>query len=225
MQPASVAVPKEEIVTCAACEAEFDANMPERMRLFQHLHRQEQLHIWDTCAFLLEYFEDYPVADLYPTPWKDEPSETHFCSEECEHAYLYAGDFQYRDCEACGRMVCQQNPANGWMCQFREHADLGDICLRCYETEILKNGQPRSDFEDAQIKGGMFFNGGNPEPKAKGFDTVDGFDHFYVTGADTARRYNSRALELIDRRHKVLTAYESLGIGGSEGFITMMAKR
>lgn len=221
----AIVIPPVELATCTACETEFDVNAPERMRIFQKLHAEEQMHMWP-CDFLLTGFDDHAVvSELYPTPWVDKPKEAWFCSEQCETDYLYTGDFQYRQCGECSRMVCQQNPSNGWMWQFREHAELGDICLRCYESEILRNGQPRCDFESDHIGGGMFFNGGNPEPKAKGFREVPGFRNFYVTGSDTARRYNAEAIELIDRHYKVITCYESLAIGGLEGFITMMAKR
>ncbi len=71
----------------------------------------------------------------------------------------------------------------------------------------------------------MFFSHGNPEPRARGFEEVDGFQHYYVRSNDDACRYNSRALELIDSDHAVITGYESLAIGGLEGFVTMLARK
>lgn len=102
--------------------------------------------------------------------------------------------------------------------QFRDHADLGWICLRCYQNEILDNGQPRTDYEGSRIHGGMFFSYGNPESRARGFDAVDGFSDYFVNSRTAAERYNSKTLALVDSGHVVLTAYERLAIGGLEGY-------
>lgn len=48
---------------------------------------------------------------------------------------------------------------------------------------------------------------------------------YFVNGAESAKRYNRKALELVDSGNKVLTAYERLAIGGLEGYITMMSKQ
>jgi hypothetical protein len=173
--------------------------------------------------------ESYPrmpglYAELFDTPWEQSPRTVWFCSDRCEESYCFSGDFEYSFCDCCGRKVCSQNPSNGWQVQYRSHRELGEVCLRCYEEEITKNGQPRSDFEGNQILGGMFFSWGNREPVAAGFDEVEGFSDCYITNHDSARRYNSHALGLVNSGHKVLTAYERMGIGGTEGYITMMSK-
>lgn len=212
------------IEECASCERRFDLNFPARMKRYQKLHRQEQLHLWP-CGFLeREFYQLGSFYELYDMPWDNAPCEVFFHSEECEEAYLRSGSFDYTECESCGRMVCEQNPANGWMVQFRDHADLGYICLKCYETEILENGQPYSDFEGSKISGGMFFSGDNHEPRDAGFDEVPDFVDYFVNGSDRARQYNRHALSLIDSGHKIITGYERLAIGGLEGYITMFKK-
>ncbi|MBI4446884.1 MAG: hypothetical protein HY645_13385 [Acidobacteria bacterium] len=163
-------------------------------------------------------------AELYDTPWQEQPRTAWFCSDACEEAYTSSGSFDYDWCDGCNRQICGQNPGNGWHVQFREHEELGYVCLRCYETEILENGQPRSDFEGSRIKGGMFFSHGNEEPKRTGFEEVSGFDDYFVATTQEAKKYNSHALSLIDHGRKVLTAYERMAIGGLEGYVTMMAK-
>jgi len=162
-------------------------------------------------------------AELYDTPWEDEPRHVWFCSDECEDAYCNSGSFEYILCEGCYRKVCEQNPRNVWHLQFRDHPELGYICLRCYQDEILKNGQPRSDFEDDKIRGGMFFSYGNLEPKKVGFEEVQGFTNYFVRDAYSIRRYNSQALKRIDNGQKVGTAFERIGLW-LEGYITMMSK-
>lgn len=163
-------------------------------------------------------------AELFDTPWEKSPRMAWFCSDECEQAYCSSGEFDYLICEACARRVCEQNPHNGWHIQFRHNENLGYICVRCYQDEILKNGQPRADLESGSIYGGMFFSWGNTEPKDAGFQEVAGFRDYFVEGLESARKYNTHALSLIDGKCNVLTAFDRLAIGGLEGYITMMAK-
>ena len=115
-------------------------------------------------------------------------------------------------------------PANGWHAQFRHHVSVGDICLRCYEAEILKHGQSRDDFLRSGIAGGMFFSRGNLEPKAAGFHEFPEFSGYFVSDQQHARSYNQHALALLDFGEQVLMAHETLAIGGLEGYITMMAR-
>lgn len=213
-----------KLAECDSCDREFDLNFPARMQRYQKLHRREQMHFWP-CVFLTRKY--YPIgsfAELYDTPWESSPRRVFFHSDECEEAYTRSGSFDYIDCEGCGRTVCEQNPRNGWMAQFRDHADLGYVCLKCYETEILENGQPRVDFQGNRIGGGMFFSGDNHEPLNTGFESVPDFTDYFVNSSEEAARYNRHALDLFDTGQKVLTAYERLAIGGLEGYITMMSK-
>lgn len=124
----------------------------------------------------------------------------------------------------CTVNFAPQNPADGGHTQYRNHSDLGEICLRCYQDEVLKSGQPRSDFEGERVRGGMFFSSGNREPLAAGFEEVDGFRDFCVIGQADARKYNRHTLALIDASAQVMTAYERMAIGGLEGYITMLAR-
>jgi hypothetical protein len=207
---------------CACCELEHDVTEDEATA---EAHRS-QLHF----PFVRYCPENEPkmpgfYRELYPTPWEDVPREVWFHDEDCEEYYCRTGDFQYHFCESCEREICQQNPSNGWMWQFREQADLGDVCLRCYESQILEHGQPRSDYEEpGKIKGGMFFGYGNGEPKATGYAEVGGFDFFFARDPDQASAYNLKALELIDSGQQVLTAYERMAIGNLEGYLTLMAR-
>lgn len=175
----------------------------------------------DSCD---EEIKDLPYSrlDVYDTPWDGTPREVNFCCEKCEESYLSPGDFNYYECEDCGRLVCYQNPRNGWHTQFRNHAEHGFVCLQCYEKHILEEGQPEEDFHDGQIKGGMFFDVGNPEPKTKGWIEEK---TWFIGSSMKAKEYCAEAMELIAEGCRVLTAFEKLGIGGSEGTVTMMVKK
>lgn len=212
------------IERCASCERRFDVNFAERMEYFQKLHHSEQSHLWP-CSFLQRrYYPTGMTAELFGTPWDEKPRVVFFHSEECEEAYCRSGSFDYVDCESCGRLVCEQNPANGWHWQFRDHSEIGYVCLRCYEKEVLENGQPASDFVSGSIRGGMFFSSDNHEPTDAGFAEVPGFETYFISSEGDALRYNAYALALTKDGHKVVTGFERLAIGGLEGYVTMFMK-
>ena len=41
---------------------------------------------------------------------------------------------------------------------------------------------------------------------------------------ESVKRYYEKAIELIDKGHKVVVAYESMAIGGLEGYVTLLKK-
>jgi hypothetical protein len=177
-------------------------------------------------------------VDTYDTPFDKLPQTVWVCkckpslgkgygrvyAEDClelmtDHSW---GDFRYFDCPVCGRFICEQNPRNGWHVQYREYPyESGEqICLRCYEETILEDGHEREVFEAGQIPG-MFFSHGNPEPIEAGYEIVEDFDHYHVGNPQPVL---DKAIELINTGHKVVIGYESMAIGGLEGYITMFSK-
>jgi len=141
------------------------------------LDRADRLDVRCDCCwerFARGRFTHY----VYETPWDEEETEKHFCSEECEEAYLYTGDFSYFLCERCLREICSQNPSNGWHIQYREY-DGEIICLKCYQEAILKDGVEREKLEKGIIPG-MFFSWDNREAKEAGYREVLGFTNFYI---------------------------------------------
>jgi hypothetical protein len=165
----------------------------------RQLHTFQDGHFWP-CATAYKFYEPrHHEMKLYDTPWEKAPRLAFFHDDECAEPYIHADSFGYRDCESCGRTICQQHPGNGWQWQFREHEDLGEICLKCYQDEILENGQPASDFHGNKIKGGMFFSTFNPEPPEAGLQPIHGFDHFFVNDGRSAEPYNITAPELISQ--------------------------
>jgi hypothetical protein len=119
-------------------------------------------------------------------------------------------------------MICEQNPRNGWMTQYRfwPDDDGEQICLRCYEAEILENGLPRKMFEDGKLPG-MFFSSSNCEPLEAGFQIDDRVNN---TKAPPAEPICDIALEHFDKGHKVVIGYESMAIGGLESYVTLFWK-
>lgn len=171
--------------------------------------------------------------DLYDHPFDDESRHIYICDDiagEYSGGYNHCferlfdhswGDFRYFTCEGCQRVICEQNPSNGWMTQYRM-VDDDQICLRCYERDILENGMPREQFAEGSI-GGMFFSGDNHEPLGAGYEQV--LHREYITGSQSARVFCDKAMELIDSGHKVVVGFESMGIGGSEGYVSLFAKK
>jgi len=81
----------------------------------------------------------------------------------------------------------------------------------------------RDKLEAGQIPG-MFFSHGNPEPKEAGYFELPGYTEFFIKDPGSVEEFRSKALEMIDRGFKVVIGYERLGIGGGEGYVTLLAK-
>jgi hypothetical protein len=158
----------------------------------------------------------------YDTPWDKEPVAKLFCSDDCGDTYMYEEPWAYFMCSRCDREISEQNPRNGWHIQYRDY-DGQMTCLKCYQDLIVENGVEREKLEEGFIPG-MFFSFGNPEPLEAGYREVEGFRNFYVAGKSSADRFRSKALELMDQGKKVVIGYESMGIGGGEGYVTLMGK-
>ena len=174
--------------------------------------------------------EMYEVA-LYDSPFGDEPHIEYLCKAKPDY-YEYAenclevlydtswADFRYFTCVGCGREVCRQSPGNGWMGQVRV-VDDEEICLRCYEEHILEHGIDREAFEAGRLEG-MFFSGDNHEPLDAGYTEI--LHNIFINSTESARRVCQAAIEFIDSGDKVVVGYESLAIGGSEGYISLFVK-
>ena len=129
-------------------------------------------------------------------------------------------DFRYFDCEGCTRTICEQNPSNGWHTQYRIVGECTQICLKCYEEQLMENGVDREDIEDGRLPG-MFFSHGNPEPLAAGYEPHG--DRF-VNSTDRADAVRREVLDLMDSGRQVVIGYESMAIGGLEGTVSLHSK-
>jgi hypothetical protein len=162
-------------------------------------------------------------AEVYEAPWDVNTTEFNFCSDECREAYLYEGDFSYFTCDVCGREICEQCKSNGWHIHYRDDEVTGGrICLRCYEEDAMANGLARGTFEEGTLAG-MFIN--EDDLTSNGWQVVEEYESYFVNGKDSAKGYCDVALEYIDKGYKVMTGYSRLGLGGGEGYVTMLIKK
>jgi hypothetical protein len=159
----------------------------------------------------------------YDMPSSPEPTIRRYCSDECRETDLHTGDFQFFECLDCQRLICEQNPRNGWHIQYRL-ANGEKVCLRCYEAMIVKGGMPLAGLESGKVEG-MFFSGDNRELLAAGYTLEEGYYNFFICSKERADQYCRHAIALILAGHQVVNAYESMGIGGSEGYVSMYFKK
>jgi len=174
------------------------------------------------------------IHELFDTPWDDKSRIAYLCktapkkirerhyAHSCEDLLSDSswGDFRYFVCEDCGREICEQNPSNGWHTQVRVVDDCIQLCLKCYEVMILRDGISRETLEEGKLPG-MFFSGNNSELTETGFECIEYY--VYIRGTADAKALCAKALTLVDT-HIVLFAYESMAIGGLEGYVSLYAK-
>jgi hypothetical protein len=199
----------------------------DQIEALNHLNRGEEC---DSCCdeYVLTDVNGYPIKEdqyseeVYYRPFDEESHILYFCSEECLDRMTDSSwsDFRYFWCNECNRWVCEQNPSNGWHGQYRE-LDCELVCLKCYEEIILNNGISREKFEEGKLHG-MFLSTDNSEAREAGFKEVDGFVDYRV---GDEKPVCDKAMSLIDDGYKVIVAYESMAIGGLEGYITLMVKK
>lgn len=163
-------------------------------------------------------------AAHYDSPWDEEPRWHFYCGEECqEHSEDSSySSWSYQYCDHCERYIVERCPSNGWHEYFRYTDDDEAICLRCYEEDIVANGQPDTDFDGATIGGGMFFSGGNPELVEAGYERLT---KAFIDGGNAAYCYNDMARAYLRQGYQLVTAFESMAIGGLEGSIELWGKR
>jgi hypothetical protein len=119
---------------------------------------------------------------------------------------------------ACYRTICEQNPRNGWMVQYRvdDFEDYEQICLQCYQTELLENGVNREKIENGEIDG-MFFNYNDP--------VLESWEKFincrFINSEQSKDDLLHEVLVNIDNDYKVIIGFERLGLGGGEGTVSV----
>lgn len=179
--------------------------------------------------------------EIYDLPWHDKPRIAYFCRQapeetqqrhgvvSCLEALMDHGvnsDAAYFECCECHRIISEVHPA-GLLIQYRviggDDYNPGEdkVCLRCYEKQILKEGHPRSAFENGSLPG-MFFNSGNPELVEAGWKQE--LDDAFVNGREKSERICQQAIALIDAGNMVVIAWERMSEFGGEGYISMFSK-
>ena len=159
------------------------------------------------------------IMEMCDTPW-NEPEDRYFVNYEAYDAYcgrIYSKDFAYFECEGCGRVICEQNPSNGWHVQYRMVSDCELICLRCYEKMILADGID-IDWLDHDIPG-MFMDTNKIEEAG-----WTKYESYFINGSNQ-EEFKNECRELYHNQYKyILIEYDSLGLGGGEGHVTVWTK-
>ena len=176
--------------------------------------------------------------EVYDSPWDEEAKIiwTHDSerrpvpydvAQSCAEAIESDGltDFHYFMCEACGRTVIARCPQNGWNGYIRIINDCEQWCLACVESTLKEEGiagfpgELEELFEYGRLFG-MFFN--VSELEGEGWLATE--QRTFVDGEESAMRLAKEANRLHDQGRLIIIGYESLAIGGSEGYVTLFSK-
>lgn len=154
-------------------------------------------------------------VEIYSSPFDETPNiEYKFCSDRCEDSFN--GEIIF--CDICERVILN---SKGDLPYFQGN-NYDYICLQCYEKELLKNGQPRTDYEDdGTIKGGTFFDLENIKLKTVGFEEHNTYN---IHDQYDINRLNWDAEELIDSGYQVVTAFDSVARNGGKRTVTLMER-
>jgi len=179
-----------------------------------------------TCGEKIKRGQEFEELAIYDDPFLNKPStvRVHTGNDDGHGDCLDKmtdtswADFRYFVCEDCGRIIIGQCPSNGWRSYIKER-DGQQICIRCYQDDILKNGHNEKDFEDGHIPGD-FFNESDLKKHCWGEER----SHTHICGEKDAKSFCDLALTLIDEGKKVLVDYDAMGIGNSEGYVSLWAK-
>lgn len=142
--------------------------------------------------------------------------------DSCEELLTYSSwaDFRYFTCIECERLICEQNPSNGYVIQFRILEDgYSRICLKCYEEKLLRYGVSIEALEAGTLPG-MFLN--DTDLRDAGFSLM--LDDKKVAGKDSAKAICDYGIEEIKRGRVVIISYERMAIGGLEGYVSLWSK-
>jgi hypothetical protein len=183
----------------------------------------EELQVYQQCSeFDIICFQKLMINPKhYNTPWDESPNNMLYSSEfavQCEQGLIYDKDFSYFECTDCGRMICEQNPANGWMVQVRtieEYDEPVQICLSCLQKRTLKTGIPITEetkFKDISNYA-MFYN--HEELKNNGWEHKS-----------SHRNEDAGTKELLElsKDYYVLIDFDRCAIGGLEVYWSIWTK-
>lgn len=166
---------------------------------------------------------------IFDNPWDKvgEMIKVHTANEDkfgrtCQDKLTDTGraDFRYFECAECHRMVIRQCPKNGWRSYVKHRGD-EEICVACYQKTRLENGESREVLESGRIPGD-FHN--HSELQANGWLPVLNHRCVHITSSERAKEFCQAALELLDKGKRVLVDYDSMAIGGGEGYISLYCK-
>ncbi len=181
-----------------------------------------------TCGEKMKRGQAFQELAIYNDPWLTKPSTVRVHTEnddrhgDCLDKLLDTswGDFRYFACAACHRTIIRQCPSNGWRSYVKER-DGAEICVKCYQDEVLESGETIDKFEHGIIPGD-FYN--EWDIKGNGWKSIDKLGNFFFSGSGSAKRFCDSAIGLINQGKKVLVDYDSIAITGEEGYVSLFVK-
>lgn len=179
-------------------------------------------------------------VEMFNTPYSESHTE-YFCgwfAYDCRKGGVYSKDFQWVDCPCCQRTICEQNPSNGWMVQFR-HINIADadyddenyVCSECFETTVMREGiDLETVIEKNSLVGSWFTDG---ELEEYGYVKVEGMQELTIGSGRFSYKDPQLFFDLLKSRknagefenHTVLFQYDSMAIGGLGGAISVWKRQ
>jgi hypothetical protein len=168
---------------------------------------------------------------IFNDPWASSPCtvRVHSANNEGQHGTCLDkltdtswADFRYFLCdECCNRLIISQCPSNGWR-SYKQIDNAGrDICVKCYQDNILENGHDADDLKRNNIPGD-FYN--ESDISINNWSLVQGMSDCRIAGSESAENFMAKARELAAVGNKVLINYGAMGIGGGEGYVSLYIK-
>lgn len=187
---------------------------------FEHLKTFEVEY--DDELGILGFKELMVEFETYDTPYSEEPEIRYYISYDGIDGLMgriYSRDFAYFECEKCGRVICEQNPNNGYHVQFKWIEDLdGKVCNSCYEKQLLDIGSSRKKLENYELDGLFLDNEDLYE-----FEELKNIPSF--VNSENLKHVCELILETVKPEEVFLIQYNALGLGGGEGYITVYKKK
>lgn len=153
-----------------------------------------------------------------------------YFSLDCMKGQEYSKDYAYFECDECNRCICEQNPSNGWMTQYKYHPESDDsrICNKCFQELMFSEGiNVEEALRTKQINGSFF---SDAEIRDNGFEIVDGLESVLVGAGYSGSQSEEVFFRLLTERlpvvkdKVVLFSIESMAIGGMGGYVTVWAR-
>lgn len=184
------------------------------------------------CEFdIICFTELMRTPKMYSRPFDSSPNGDKFScwyAEDCYKGQVYSKDFAYFDCECCHRTICEQNPSNGWVGQYRWISDCERICTKCYEEQMMSEGVDIDDMLENKKIPGLFAS--SSELEDAGFERVEGMDGVLVGSGYSGYQSEDVFFQKIRDRYDELKSkivfieYDIMAIGGMGGYVTVWAK-
>ncbi len=160
--------------------------------------------------------------EVYDSPWQEKPHKVYFCSTFCYESFIRGGysDFDYHECDWCGKCIIQKCPSNGYRNYFRIMNEDEHVCSKCYQEAIFEHGAEidRDRFNQGKIAGD-FFN--ISELEDHGFVRHVGIHAGYFNCEEISKIL----LNMLDAGIVFIINYNNMSITGDEGYIDIYVKR